>query len=525
MNTAMKLGLTRLSILFWSACAVAPVREGPTPDTGRSTRGHIVLSEFQVWADAASPEVFEKLNERYLARGRSHVFELYPRYDYFVWEFPRMQRWIDEAVGLGAFNVFCIGDDTRTAQGHLFDHEGVNPELRDFLYRTIAYAHERGLMVAVEPKVLPRVRAVQQFVPWLRSWVGPDVPRASRADIIKLSIEWFGAYQNALRAEEIEAFFVACSQAAPEVLVYVDSIGGIWRQPQPFHRWLLHRFPGTILSHYLNTDQVAAFRGIGARNLMVQINPSETWGAAGQFFIYHDKTVASLKSAVDERVRYLCLAGVNFGYSRYNYDLFLEVIRPHLNLAPDVATLRETLVPDQIREPASKDDVRQWMARQAAAAKAREAGRELPVPRNVAGRPMYFGSAPEGCTIRRLAAIGDGDIGPRFAGANTDPFLRRAVRATFGVDFGQSRTIRRLRVVPCLHPEENVYLATDLRLEYRVDGEWKALPGGVIRRNTQPEIRLQFAPCRADAVRLVVEAETDDGDGNYRACCQELVVE
>jgi hypothetical protein len=49
----------------------------------------IVLSEFQVWADAAGPEVFEELNKIYLARGRCHSFDLYPRYDYFVWSIAR----------------------------------------------------------------------------------------------------------------------------------------------------------------------------------------------------------------------------------------------------------------------------------------------------------------------------------------------------------------------------------------------------------------------------------------------------
>jgi len=58
---------------------------------------------------------------------------------------------------------------------------------------------------------------------------------------------------------------------SPETLVYLDSISGVWRTPQPFHRWLLERFPGTIISHYLNTDQLSAFREMGARNMMVQI--------------------------------------------------------------------------------------------------------------------------------------------------------------------------------------------------------------------------------------------------------------
>lgn len=489
---------------------------------GAAPQKFIVLSEFQVWADAAGPQVFEELNRQYIENGRSHVFNLYPRYENFVWEFPRMQKWVDEAVALRAFNVFCIGDDTMTAQGRLFDAEGVNPKLRDFLFKTVAYAHEKGLMVAIEPAGLPRIRDEQHFVPWLQSWIGPQVPEQARADIIKLSIEWFGAY-NAMNAEEVEAFFVACQQVNPDVLIYVDSIGGFWRQPQPFHRWLLHRFPGTILSHYLNTEQVGAFREIGARNLMVQINPSETWETAGQFFIYHDKTVASLKDAVDKRVRYISLAGVNFGYNRYNYDLFLEVIRPHLNLAPDVETLRKSIVSDDIVNPATAREVKAWLLEQRARIK--KARDDLPIPLNSAGRPAFFGSAPEGCSILRLAAIGDGKVGPRFSGAFTEPYAREPVKATFAVDFGEPRTIRRLRVVPCLHPKEPTYVATEFRLESRMDGKWTPLPGGVIHENTRPELLLEFGPRQADAVRIVIESQTDDGKGNYRACCQELSAE
>lgn len=484
----------------------------------------VVLSEFQVWADASGPEVFRELSKRYLARGRSHIFELYPRYDYFVWDSERMRGWVDEAVELGAFNVFCIGDDTRTAKGHLFSPAGLNPELKEVFFDTIAYAHRRGLMVAIEPLGLPKVRKEEPFRRWLRSWLGGDVPAVARADIIKLSIEWFGAYGNNPEiADEVEAFFAACREINPEVLIYVDSIGGKWRQPQPFHRWLLGRFPGTIISHYLNTSQVGAFRAMGARNMMVQINPSETAERAGQFFIYHEKTVDFLQDAVRKRVRYLSLAGVNFGYSRYNYDLFLEVVRPHLRLARNLGELRRSVVRDAIPEPATKSDVRKWLLEERR--KAAKSRREPPLPLNKAGRPAFFGAAPQGCVIRRLAAIGDGKIGPRFAGAHTDPYLRRAVGATFGLDFGDTRKISKVRVVPCLHPDEATYVATKLRIEYRADKSWRALPGGDIRDNQQRDIGLEFEPLAADAVRLIIEAETDDGRGNYRACCQELTAE
>ncbi len=315
----------------------------------------IVLSEFQVWADAVGPEVFKELNKLYLKTGRSHIFQLYPRYDYYVWELARMQHWVDEAVTLGAFNVFCMGDDIRTARGHLFTPEGLNPHYRDFLFQTVSYAHQRGLMVAIEPLALPEVKDQQHLTPWLRSWLGPEIPRDARADIVKLSIEWFVRSGDSTRLrQEVEAFFTACRQVNPEVFIYVDSIGGKWRQPQPFHHWLLRRFPGTIISHYLNTQQVEAFRAIGARNMMVQINPSEIMGRGGQFFIYYPETVSFLKDVVNKRVRYLSLAGVNFGYNRYDYDLFLEVVRPHLDLAPNLEALRKTLLPDKTVNPATQ---------------------------------------------------------------------------------------------------------------------------------------------------------------------------
>jgi len=226
----------------------------------------------------------------------------------------------------------------------------------------VAYAHLRGLLVAVEPVALPRKRDREHFKRWLRTWIGPQIPAHERPDIIKLSLEWFGAYRlNPDIAEEVEAFFLAVRDVNPDVLVYVDSIGGLWRKPQDFHRWLLSRFPGTILSHYLNADQVPAFRKMGARNMMVQINPSETAEKGGQFFIYHERTVKWLKDVVRHRVRYLSLAGVNFGYSRYNYGLFLEIIRPHLNLAKTLSEIRSSLRPDQIKQKATKENVRRWL--------------------------------------------------------------------------------------------------------------------------------------------------------------------
>ena len=101
-----------------------------------------------------------------------------------------------------------------------------------------------------------------------------------------------------------------------------------------------------------------AYRDMGARNMMVQINPCEVGPGACHLFIYFDKTVASLKDAIDKRVPYLSLAGVNYAYSRRDFDLFLDVIRPHLLLAPDLPSLRKTIVPDEIGQPVNKEGVK-----------------------------------------------------------------------------------------------------------------------------------------------------------------------
>lgn len=185
-------------------------------------------------------------------------------------------------------------------------------------------------------------------------------PRPRRADIIKLSIEWFGAFGNPPNlAYEIDAFFQASKEVNPDVLVYVDSIGGQWRRPQPLHRWLLSEYPGTIISHYLNVDQVDAFRKMGARNMMVQINPCEAvLGGPAHLFLYFHETVAFLQKAMKKRVRYVSLAGVNYAYDRRAFDLFLDVIRPHLKLVRNVEELRKSLVPDEVAKPVTKEEVK-----------------------------------------------------------------------------------------------------------------------------------------------------------------------
>ena len=119
------------------------------------------------------------------------------------------------------------------------------------------------------------------------------------------------ALENLRRmAHQLDAFFKACKKVNPEVLVYIDSIGGKWLKPQILHRWLLSEYPGTIVSHYLDTAHVADFRKIGARNMMVQINPCEAGHGIGcHLFLYFDDTIRSLKDIVAKRVRYVSLAG------------------------------------------------------------------------------------------------------------------------------------------------------------------------------------------------------------------------
>jgi hypothetical protein len=323
----------------------------------------IVYSEFQVFADPVGPETYRALNEYYIEHGTCRASVLYRRgkgYDYYIWDNERTKFWVDECLALGTFNVFGLGDDTETGRGRLFTTEGVNPALADVLFGTIEYAHRRGLLVAVEPAALPNVRDREHFEKWFAAWLGPDVPKARRADIVKLSVEWFGGGRKELpknMVEELDAFIQAAKKVNPDVLVYFDSIGGRWYEPQALHRWLLSAYPGTMVSIYRHTPNVDSFREMGARNMMVQINPCEAGRGTGcHLFLYFDATVNSLKEVVAKRVCYLSLAGANYAYNRRDFDLFLEVIRPHLRLAADMNSLRKSIVPDEIGRPATKEE-------------------------------------------------------------------------------------------------------------------------------------------------------------------------
>ena len=84
---------------------------------------------------------------------------------------------------------------------------------------------------------------------------------------------------------------------------------------------------------------------------------------------------------------YLSLAGVNYAYSRRDFDLFLEVVRPHLRLAPDMASLRKSISPDEIRQPIGKEEVKKLLLESAAKKK-----QPAPVPAaGIGGRlPLIF---------------------------------------------------------------------------------------------------------------------------------------
>lgn len=80
-------------------------------------------------------------------------------------------------------------------------------------------------------------------------------------------------------------------------------------------------------------------------------------------------------------------------------------------------------------------------------------------------------------------------------------------------------------VVPCLAESGPEYVATRFQLEYLRAGEWKPVSGG--RRRDNRRRRILFAldqPVTAKAGRLAVAAQSDDGKGNYRACCRESAV-
>jgi hypothetical protein len=314
------------------------------PLAGQEPEKFIRLVEFQVWADWRGPEVPRLLSQLYNRTGRSHNFQLQPRYELFVWDQERTRAWVDEAVKLGCCNLFNIGDDTRVTEGYLFTGDGLQPAFREFFLDSVAYAHRRGLMAAVEPRALPRPATRENVRKWAASFLDPALGREKIVDIVKMSIEWFDAYKhNPEIAAETEAFIEGIRQVNPNVLVYLDSIAYSWRQVRAYHYWIMDRYPEMIISHYLNGDQVEPFRAAGAANLMVQINPQEFQPEAGQFFVYHDRTVKILKEVVAKKVTLLSIAGVNYGYSHYNYDLFLDLIRPHLNLVRAVPELRAGL--------------------------------------------------------------------------------------------------------------------------------------------------------------------------------------
>ncbi|MBN2131128.1 MAG: hypothetical protein JW741_16630 [Sedimentisphaerales bacterium] len=362
-DVSRKCNLLVLSALLISLGSLRLAR-GATVDGGGADT-FFVFSEFEIWADPAGPQIYRKLSQRYIATGHSSPFDMYPRYESLVWDLARAKCWVDEAAQLGGFNVFGISDRIRVADGHLFTRAGVNPKLEEVFFGVVSYAHQKGFLVAVEPANLPAVNTQASFAAWLKGWLGADVPAERRADVLKLNLDLFGGGEdNPDMAEAVEPFLLACRQVCPGTVICLTSSDISRDRPHPFYQWVLSRFPGTIISHYLNTDQIEPFRAAGARNMMVQINPCELFGPAGQYFIYHQETVTFLKNIRDKRVRYLSLAGVNMGYCRRNYDLFLDVVRPHLRLVRDIPELRRTVLRDEIVDPPTKEEVKAQMVAQ-----------------------------------------------------------------------------------------------------------------------------------------------------------------
>ncbi|MCC6344658.1 MAG: hypothetical protein IT166_20830 [Bryobacterales bacterium] len=342
--------------IFYLACVFGGLLVASTA-RGAGPEKFIRLVEFQVWADWRGPEVPRLLSNIYNRTGKSHNFQL--PHHLFLWNADRMRGWVDEAVKLGCFNLFNLGDDTRAAEGYLFNDDGLNPIFRDFYLNTVAYAHSRGMMVGVEPRALPRPVTRENIRKWAGTFLDPSLGKARVTDVIKMSIEWLDAYKhNPEIAEETEAFIEGIREVNPEVLVYVDSMTHDWGKPRAYHYWLMARYPKIIISHYLNSEQVPAFRAAGAANMMVQINPQEYVPENGQFFVYHDRTVKMLKDVVTKKVSLLSIAGVNYGYQFYNYDLFLDILRPHVNLAGTVAGLRAGVKESHPARHVTKADVR-----------------------------------------------------------------------------------------------------------------------------------------------------------------------
>ena len=72
-------------------------------------------------------------------------------------------------------------------------------------------------------------------------------------------------------------------------------------------------------------------------------------------------------------------------------------------------------------------------------------------------------------------------------------------------------------------PHGPEYMAREFRIEYRVGEEWKTVVGAEWSNNLEPKVSLVLKePLTTDAIRLRILSQSDDGQGNYRACCQEL---
>jgi hypothetical protein len=297
------------------------------------------LCSFQIWADTSVPVY---------TIGQSHMAEEY--YRHRKWTPEGIRHWVDEAVQLGCFNAIDLGDDHDTPHGRLFTPVGLNPYYKSVFLEGVRYAHRRGLLVIVEPwnlKLIGDVSSAEHrkiCLRWARSFLDPELGKRV-PDIVKLGMEPLQLYSNdPYLPRMVENFIEAIREVNPRVLVYIDSIGGFWSKPSMLHFWLMNRYPELIISHYTTASQVPAFQTVGARNMMVQINPNPNESGPGLTgeVSWVEGAFKLLSEALGYRIKYLEVSG-QYAYQREIWQGFARFIRPQVDLVHSVDELRSTV--------------------------------------------------------------------------------------------------------------------------------------------------------------------------------------
>lgn len=322
----------------------------------------VYVSEFQMWADVR-PAGMKFLKWVYDRIGVSHNFMMMSNNQRF-WAEDRVRKMVDEAAGMGVFNLFTIGDDHGARKGHIFEGAGINPEYRDFFLNSVRYIHSKGMMAGVEPRNIPKTTNKKVQRRWWRSFLSPE-HGAGVVDVIKLSMEWIGGYQHDYRmVRYIDTIIEVVSEVNPSVLVYVDSIGNEWRKVRQAHRYLLGRHPYILMMlHNANpiggndggasVEMVSEFRKEGFRNLMLQINPNE----GSQCFYFVDRTRMSVRNFIELDMPFVSFAGANLGYDRKQLERIVSPLRSKLFLVKNIQELRSKLVFQEIQNPVVYEDV------------------------------------------------------------------------------------------------------------------------------------------------------------------------